>query len=364
MSAGARSLAAGDAGAACARFGTLTAELRRLDAVGMLPTATQWLALAEVVDGRFAAAAVTASEGLLLAETTGRTRAAYFHQAVLAWVAAAAAREEECRERAEAAFHLAALHGHDLRGELVRVALGELELALGRPEAALAQFRLLQDDGSDSVTRLVAPSMVEAAVRADEGALAADAASRYEAVIATPSSPAERALFERCRALLSTGPDADRHFAAAARLHAEAGRTFDRARTELLFGEALRRARRRREAREHLHAALNLFEEVGAESWASRARAELRGSGLSAQRNDPSLLDQLTPQELQVARLVGAGASNKEVAAQLFLSPRTIDFHLRNVFAKLGITSRMQLGWFRLDEETGGFTGATIRRAA
>jgi DNA-binding NarL/FixJ family response regulator len=97
------------------------------------------------------------------------------------------------------------------------------------------------------------------------------------------------------------------------------------------------------EARQHLRAALTGFEALGAVQWAERARTELRASGESARKRDPSTVSQLTPQELQVARFVADGLSNKEVAAQLFLSPRTVDAHLRNVFAKLGVTSRTQL---------------------
>ena len=109
------------------------------------------------------------------------------------------------------------------------------------------------------------------------------------------------------------------------------------------MGEHLRRHRHRSDAREHLRAALEGFERLDAASWADRARAELRASGETARKRDPSRLSQLTPQELQIARFVAEGLSNKEVAAQLFLSPRTIDAHLRNVFAKLGISSRTQL---------------------
>ena len=92
------------------------------------------------------------------------------------------------------------------------------------------------------------------------------------------------------------------------------------------------------------------FERLGADPWAERARVELRATGETARKRDPSTIDQLTPQELQIAGLVSEGLSNKEVAAQLFLSPRTIDYHLRKVFVKLGITSRMQLARVALGE--------------
>src|SRR5262249_5229496 len=122
-----------------------------------------------------------------------------------------------------------------------------------------------------------------------------------------------------------------------------AGRPFARARTELAYGQALRRARRPSQARGHLRAALDGFEQIGAAGWADRARAELRASGQTARRRDPSTLTQLTPQELQIARLAAAGAPNREIAAQLFVSPRTVEYHLYKVFPKLGVASRVEL---------------------
>jgi DNA-binding CsgD family transcriptional regulator len=149
--------------------------------------------------------------------------------------------------------------------------------------------------------------------------------------------------------LLSEGHVAEDRFQEALDHHRRARRPFERARTELAYGELLRRARRRVDARAHLEAALDTFENLGAAPWAERARLELRASGQAARRRDPSTLFQLTPQELQVARFVATGLPTREVAAQLFLSPRTVEFHLRNVFAKLGISSRSQLAQFHLD---------------
>jgi DNA-binding CsgD family transcriptional regulator len=123
------------------------------------------------------------------------------------------------------------------------------------------------------------------------------------------------------------------------------------ARIHLLYGEHLRRERRRIDSRTQLRAALEAFEQLGAEPWAERARTELRASGETARKRDPSTLSQLTPQELQIARFVGEGLSNKEIAAQLFLSPRTVESHLRKVFSKLSITSRTQLARFTLEDE-------------
>jgi DNA-binding CsgD family transcriptional regulator len=122
------------------------------------------------------------------------------------------------------------------------------------------------------------------------------------------------------------------------------GRTFSRARTHLAYGEYLRRSRRRVDARSELRAALDTFEELKATPWAERAATELRASGETVRRRDDTGGDAaLTPQERQVAQLVQKGMSNKEVAAQLFVSPRTVDFHLRNVFSKTGVSSRGEL---------------------
>ena len=119
------------------------------------------------------------------------------------------------------------------------------------------------------------------------------------------------------------------------------GRTpFERARTQLCFGERLRRARRRAEARTQLRAAVAQFDLLGARPWAERARVELRASGETARKRDPTSAEQLTAQELQVARIVANGASNREAAAALFVSPKTIDSHLSSAYRKLGIRSR------------------------
>lgn len=157
-----------------------------------------------------------------------------------------------------------------------------------------------------------------------------------------------RAIALHGRALLAEDPEP--HFAAALAVHEQAGRPFERARTELAFGEYLRRARRRTEARGRLRAALDGFEALGAAQWAERARMELRASGERSRRRDPSTLDELTAQERQIAGLVAEGGTNRDIAARLFLSPRTIDFHLRNVFRKLGISSRVELARLDLSE--------------
>ena len=125
----------------------------------------------------------------------------------------------------------------------------------------------------------------------------------------------------------------------------EAGgdRPYDRARTHLAYGEFLRRSQHRVDARTQLRQALDIFEELHADPLATRAAGELRASGSTARKRDPSTLTKLTPMELQVAQLVTDGMSNKEVAAQCWVSPRTVEFQLRNLFTKTGVSSRGEL---------------------
>jgi len=153
-----------------------------------------------------------------------------------------------------------------------------------------------------------------------------------------------RPLVARCRALVATDTgEIDDHYRAAIALHAEHRQPFEYARTMLLYGEFLRRARRRTDARELLRQALETFEGLGAKLWAERAAAELRATGATARKRDDSTRDDLTPQELQIVRLVSQGRTNADVAGQLFLSPKTVQYHLRKVFAKLAIASRTEL---------------------
>jgi DNA-binding CsgD family transcriptional regulator len=148
----------------------------------------------------------------------------------------------------------------------------------------------------------------------------------------------------RTRALLAPSVElAEPLFLEALSHHLRQAQPFERARTELAYGECLRRAQRRTEARVQLRAAPATFEGLSTPLWAERARAELEATGIAARKRDPSTIDELTPQELRIARLVAGGASNRDVANQLFLSPKTVEYHLRKVFLKLGVSSRVEL---------------------
>jgi DNA-binding CsgD family transcriptional regulator len=237
-----------------------------------------------------------------------------------------------------------------LRGRIAR-ALGMLDLGLGRPSAALAHLLVSIDavrPESNPLVVLGVPDAVEAALRAQRLGEVTDHLDRFQQWVERFPNPARLALLARCRALVED-TDAERHFVHAIEL-ADALSPFDMARTELLYGEWLRRQRRRLDARRYIRTALARFQQLGVPPWQARARSELRASGVTARERDPSTRDQLTPQELHIARLVADGMTNPDVAAQLFLSPRTIDYHLRKVFAKLEIASRGDLAGVDLGE--------------
>ena len=227
-------------------------------------------------------------------------------------------------------------------------------LGAGRPEEALALLDLNSyEDGRREalLSRWQIADLVEAAVQAGRPEVAEPALASFEPWVQRGGSAIARALAARARGLLAKDEEAEQWLRAAIALHDQAFRPFERARTELVLGEALRRARRRTDAREPLRAALREFERLGAAPWAERARAELRATGESFRRRDPTALETLTPQEYQVARFVAAGGTNRDVAAQLFLSHRTVSYHLHNVYRKLGVASRTELA--RIDFERG-----------
>ena len=134
-----------------------------------------------------------------------------------------------------------------------------------------------------------------------------------------------------------------RGFEDALEQHALTPDLFEAARTRLLYGERLRRAGNRSAARPHLRTAIEEFEHLGARLWAERARDELAATGETARRRDPTTLDELTPRELQISLLLAAGKTTREAAAAVFLSPKTVEYHLRHVYQKLGIHSREEL---------------------
>ncbi|GAA2138111.1 LuxR family transcriptional regulator [Kitasatospora kazusensis] len=323
----------------------LVAEARATGSVGLLPTLLFFLAEAELFHGRHRDAEVTATEGLALARDTGQRQWSSQLRSVLAYLAALAGDADSC-----AGLAAAALDGSGTAPPAGRPwaqwSLALLDLGQGRAAAALDRLVPLTtgpDRHHVSATRAV-PDLVEAAVRLGRPERAAEPFERYARWAAAAGTPWARALLLRCQALL--GPDelAESAYLSALELHRQANRPFEEARTRLLFGEWLRRERRKNEARPLLRAALEAFELLGARPWADRARTELTATGEAAPtgRADGPLAA-LTPQELQIARLAAQGLSNRDIAAQLFLSPRTVGHHLYKAYPKLGVASRAEL---------------------
>jgi DNA-binding CsgD family transcriptional regulator len=323
------------------------AQTRAEGAPGLLAPVLPRLVHAEMWAGRWAAASANAREGLLLAREIGQYDVAAYQLVLLAVIAAHRGDEDECRALAAEGHELASARRFTLVASLANWALALLELELGRTDEAFLRAREIS-----AIPALFYAGLdrIEAAVRAGERAIAHEWLASYEPWAERTGAAWARAVALHGRALLADDDAAsERLFEAALDTQTQADRPFDRARTELALGEFLRRARRARDAREHLRAALDGFEALGAELWAERARIELRASGQTARRRVAATRDQLTEQELQIAGFVAQGLSNREVAAQLFLSPRTIAAHLRNVFRKLGISSRTELARLHLE---------------
>jgi len=310
--------------------------------LGLLPVALARHALNLFWNSQLDLAYAAAQEGYEL--TTGDGHGGW-HLTAMAYVEAIRGREADAREHAEQVLALAHSSGEITLASLGRAALGLLELTLSRPERAadqLLEFVAGDRPYTHPIMMISVPDAVEAVARDGRPAkLIAAPLDRYRVWTLSTPTDARRSMLARCEALVQARPPEEAFSEAAA--SAGSLPPFQRARGELLHGEWLRRDRRRQESRRHLRAALDLFRQVGAPPWEERAEAELRATGETARKRDPSTLDQLTPQELQIATLVSQGMTNREVAAQLFLSPRTIDYHLRKVFSKLGIASRTEL---------------------
>lgn len=201
----------------------------------------------------------------------------------------------------------------------------------------LARLRL------PSMRRAASVDLLEAAIHGGQHDAAGRWATELETFADDTGSTWAAAAAAHGRALLADGPLAEELFARALRLHEEDPRPFAQARTQLAYGGVLRRSGRRLDARAHLRAALETFDELGTAPWADRAAEALRASGERSRKRDPSTARDLTPQEQQVVRLVRQGLSNRDVAGRLFVSPRTVEYHLSHAYEKLGVRSRSEL---------------------
>jgi DNA-binding CsgD family transcriptional regulator len=320
---------------------------RAESSVGVLSVLLPYLARDQATTDRWPAAEASFDEAIRLTRETGQRTELAMSLAGLAMLEARQGRESACREHAAEAQALCDQLGMIYHGTWATQALGDLELGLGRPAASVpqheAQAEALRSQGIADVDVFPGPELVEGYLRLGRDHEAAVVAAGFTAAAEAKGQPWALARAARCRGLVTRGEAAESWFERALELHARTPDGFEAARTRLAYGAHLRRARQRVRAREQLRAALEIFEDLGATAWADQAGAELAATGETARRRDPSTLDELTPQELQIATLLAGGKTTREAAAAIFLSPKTVEYHLRHVYAKLGIHSREEL---------------------
>ena len=305
-----------------------------------LPIPLNSLGILATLRGDFATAASLIAEADAIAEATGTSIAPY--AAVL--LAGFRGSEAEAFQLIEAVGKDARVAGQGAGIQWCQMVSGILYNGLGRYEKALAEAQQASEQAPELwVSMWALPELIEAASRTGQTQLAADALERLAEATSIGQTDWGLGIYARCRALLSDREDAeDSYREAIDRLNRTRFRP-ELARAHLLYGEWLRRERRRADARAQLRTAHDMFAGSGMEAFAERARRELAATGETAHKRTVEARDTLTPQEAQIAGLARGGLSNPEIAAQLFLSPATVAYHLRKVFTKLGISSRNQL---------------------
>jgi DNA-binding CsgD family transcriptional regulator len=320
---------------------------RERSAIGVLPLVLDLIALDHATTDRWAVAEATYREAIALARETGQQTDLVFGISGIARLQARRGREPECRANVAEALELAERLGTRLHEIWAVEALGMLELGLGQAERSLEHFehqrRLLETLGITDPDLSPAPELIDAWIRLGRFPEARQLADEFSVAADAKGQPWSIARSLRGQGLVAGDDRFASIFEEALRQHAGTPDAFEHARTQLAYGERLRRARDRRLAREQLRAALQVLESLDARPWADRARAELAATGETLRRRDPTTIDELTPQELQIALLLADGKTTREAAAAMFLSPKTIEYHLRHVYLKLDIHSREEL---------------------
>jgi DNA-binding CsgD family transcriptional regulator len=323
------------------------AEARRTSAVGVLPSALTFIAIDEAASDRWPEAQADFHEAIILARETGQLTDLGTALARLALLEARQGRSEQSRLHADEALRFSRDMGLGQSERWAIVALGELELTLGRADAALARFEelraVLRSRGVGDPDLSPAPELVEIYLRLGRGPEAAKLAEEFTRDASAKAQPWALARAARCRGLIAAEGESDPHFETALALHAQTPDAFETGRTHLAYGARLRRERQRVRAREQLRAAVEVFDRLGADPWSEMARAELAATGETARRRNVTTLNDLTPQELQIALSLAEGRTTRETATALFLSPKTIEYHLRSVYRKLSVGSRSEL---------------------
>ena len=295
----------------------------------------------------WAEAAANYSEAIRLARETGQTTELAMSLAGLCWLESRQGKEAACRRHAEEALGLCTERDIHLGEAWVRYALGDLELSLGHPELAVEHLQslvsLLERQELTDADLIPGPELADVLLRLGNVQEAREVVTGFRARAASKGQPWSQARGDRAWGLLAPEDEIDQTFGSALARHEKTLDSFEVGRTTLAYGERLRRAGRRVDARVQLRKALAVFETLGAAQWSNHAAAELTATGEKVRQPGTDPMSSLTPQELQVSFLLATGRTTRETAAALFLSPKTVEYHLRKVYTKLGICSRAEL---------------------
>ncbi|MGH9290709.1 MAG: LuxR C-terminal-related transcriptional regulator [Acidimicrobiales bacterium] len=333
-------LAAGDFAAARRLGREFETTTRSLGALTLLIEALHCLGLCELGDGTLDAASTLYQEACELERALGMRPAGEVSRLiVLAWQG----ETEDVRSRAPVLARDAKRDGWGVNVQRAQYAMTLLELSHGNYAEAAAAHRFDPINDDLPLSGFIAADLVEANTRGGEPTEAQRCLKWLEARARANATNLELGLAARARALVAASDTVERDYRTSIELLEQAGARLHCARSQLVFGEWLRRHKRRREARDQLRAATEGFDAMGAATFAERARTELRATGESARKRVDETRDALTPQEAHVARLAATGATNAEIATQLFISPKTVDYHLQKVFRKYGVSSRRAL---------------------
>jgi ATP/maltotriose-dependent transcriptional regulator MalT len=347
----------GDITAMASYAATAARWAREHAAVATLTFAVRLLGRAQILTGHWSAARAALEESLDAARIAGLMNQQVQSLALLAWLDAAQGHEGDSRRRIGEATTIADSLNLAWRNDLLR-ALVLLELGSGFVEQSPVS-RLLASLGNplllrDTPASATAPELVEALIRAGDIGGAAALLEPFAEESERIGQPYPQAVALRCQGLLAADDAYEGRFLRALELHALDSNIFATARTRLAYGERLRRSGRRVDAREQLKQAIDVFDRLDAAPWSTRARNELRATGERVSPRNLASNEELTPQERQVAVLAAEGKTNREIGSQLFLSPKTIEWHLSHVYRKLGIASRGKLSRALHGEGLGG----------
>ena len=312
---------------------------RDTGALALLPVALVYRSGAHLFGGEFVTATALVQEADSIAVATGNTGLLYAWLLVSAWRGV----EAEARDFINAGLDSASGRSEGRVVALAGYAAAVLNNGLGQYEAAVDGARRASEGGDFGYSSAALPELVEGASRSGKPEVAAAAVTRLEERTQAAGTDWALGVLARSQALVTEGDDADTRYREAIERLERTRIRVELARARLLYGEWLRREGRRVDARDQLRSAHEMFSRFGAAAFAERARRELLATGETVRKRTPDTRDSLTPQETQIARLAADGQTNPEIGAELFISPRTVEYHLRKVFGKLGVGSRRDL---------------------